>query len=162
MKKITGLLLFLFLITEFIHAQTNLIKNNPSEHFDFIKANNVYVSNITFKHKLIPPYGERGKAYYQEKLRKAKSMRIAGIVMSCLGGGAIAGTISGSIALARNRNQYNSNIGYYNYNNNIVKIYALAFGGAVLSGGLIGAGIPLAVVGSSRVKKYKNTIATEF
>ena len=162
MKKTTCFLLLAILFSGFIHAQTNVLKNNQTNHFDFFKANKVYVSNFTFKTTIKPPYGERGKAYYQEKLRKAKSMRIAGIVMSCLGCGAIAGTISGSIALARNRNQYNSNIGYYNYNNNIVKIYALAFGGAVLSGGLIGAGIPLAVVGSSRVKKYKKTIATEF
>lgn len=154
MKKIIFLLLLTFLFTEFTHAQTNVLKNRQSNHFDFFKANKVYVSNLSFKCKFSPPYGERGKAYYQEKLRKAKALKIAGIVMASVGGCALAGTIAGTVYLVRNRIKL-SDGGVAD----VYKIYGTAVGGTGLSVGLIASGIPLSISGSRKAKKYKKTIA---
>jgi hypothetical protein len=153
MKKTSSFLLIAILFSGFIHAQTNAVKNNPTGHFNFIKANNIYVSNLTFKTTIEPPYGVRGKAYYQEKLRKAKALKIAGIVMASVGGGALAGTIAGTVYLVRNRTKL-SDGGVAD----VYKIYATAVGGTALSAGLIASGIPLSISGSRKSKKYKKTI----
>ena len=73
-----------------VHFTTcNARSNTPAKHansFNFKKSCMLLTNSSSFKYKFSPPYGERGKAYYQEKLRKAKALKIAGEVMASVGG----------------------------------------------------------------------------
>ena len=98
------------------------------------------------------PHGELTMQYegehVMEKCNTYRNMKIAGIVLSAVGGGLI---VSGSIirGMAYRQNT-DGTITNYDYNN------AMAGGGAMIGVGVmsLGAGIPLAIIGSIKTHKY--------
>jgi hypothetical protein len=75
-------------------------------------------------------------------------MKIAGIILSAVGGAMI---VTGSIIRgAAYRSNDDGNISYYDYNR------AMNGGGAMIGLGVVGlgAGIPLAIIGSVKTRRY--------
>lgn len=142
-------------------AQTNMANNSQVTRFDFKKAsNNLVASNATYANKYSLAYYEKDKAYYEKKVTKYKKMKTVGIVLSSLGGAALAGTIAGTVVLARKAdfgdyNYSNGNTYYYDGSSGAGKTIGMAVGGTFLTAALLGPGIPLAVIGSNKYKKYK-------
>jgi hypothetical protein len=103
---------------------------------------------------------ERDKAFYEKKVAKYKKMKTVGIVLSSLGGAALAGTIAGTVVLARKAdfndyNYSNGNTYYYDGSSGAGKTIGMALGGTLLTAGLLGPGIPLSIIGAKKTKKYK-------
>lgn len=156
MKK-TILLITSFLSMLFaVKAQTKFELATVSTKIDFVKANQLLASNSTYNSTISSSYFVRDKAYYEDKISRYKKMKIAGIVLASVGAGALAGTIAGSIVIVRN-NRDDDGYGYGTGINRpgFFKVYGLAVGGALLTGGLIGTGIPLAINGAKKEKRYK-------
>jgi hypothetical protein len=86
--------------------------------------------------------------YSRDKCTSYHHMKIAGIVLASVGGGLV---LTGSLIMASARQQnYDGNINYYNYN------AMMNGGGAMVGLGVagLGAGIPLAIIGSVKSHQY--------
>lgn len=158
MQKILSFLFLFIALIAISYAQTGN-KTALVSRFDFRKANDVLTANTTIN-KYTMAYYDIDKAYYEKKVKKYKKLRTVGIVLSSLGGAALAGTIAGTVVLARKAdfNDYNYTYGgtyYYTGNADVLKTIGMAVGGSFLTAGLLGPGIPLSIIGAKKTKKYK-------
>ncbi|HUM52577.1 MAG TPA: hypothetical protein PK431_12215 [Chitinophagales bacterium] len=161
MRKTIVLSVFIFVATVFCSkAQTLTTKsffktNDNSTSFDFKSAS---ASILTKENALMNSYnygsGTKNKAYLEQKVKKYHKMKIAGIVLASLGGAALVGTIAGSVVLGRRTNLYTDEDG-----SNFLRTYGMAVGGTFLTAALLGPGIPLAIIGSKKEKRYKAQLA---
>jgi hypothetical protein len=126
---------------------------NQKKGDESIQANSREFPPLASIVSLREPYVNKAAYKYEDdnsiySCRASRKMEIAGIVLSSIGGGFIIG---GSVLKASaNRGSYDGTISNYNY-------YRLSNGGGTLIGlGVIGvgAGIPLAVIGSINVRRY--------
>lgn len=97
--------------------------------------------------------GTKSKAYLEQKVKKYHKMKIAGIVLASLGGAALVGTVAGSVVLGRRVNLYEDD------GTSFLRTYGMAVGGTFLTAALLGPGIPLAIIGSKKEKRYKAQLA---
>ena len=136
-------------------SQTFFQPTQTSTSFDFKTAS---ASILTKENALMNSYnygsGTKNKAYLEQKVKKYHKMKIAGIVLASLGGAALVGTIAGSVVLGRRTNLYTDEDG-----SNFLRTYGMAVGGTFLTAALLGPGIPLAIIGSKKEKRYKAQLA---
>jgi len=156
MKKILSFLLLATILFTLSKAQTAV---EQDVHFNFKEANtSLLASNASYTGKYSLAYYQKDKAYYEKKVAKYKKMKTIGIVLSSLGGAALAGTIAGTVVLSRkadwNDGYTSGGTTYYDGNTGAAKALGMAIGGTFLTAGLLGPGIPLAVIGASKSKKY--------
>lgn len=131
--------------------------NEKSTSFNFKTASaSILSTENALTSSLMAPVN---KAYTEKKIKKYHKMKIAGIVLSSLGGAALVGTIAGCVVLARqadwNDGYTYGGTTYYDGNTGVAKTLGLAIGGTFLTAGLVGPGIPLSIIGSKKEKKYK-------
>ena len=160
MRKTIVLSIFFFIATIFCSkAQTVTSKSffDASEKSTSINFKTASASIVATENALMNSYnygsGTKSKAYLENKVKKYHKMKIAGIVLASLGGGALAGTIAGSIVLGRRTNLYTDD------GTSFLKTYGMAVGGTFLTAALLGPGIPLAIIGSKKEKRYKAQLA---
>jgi len=147
MKKIISLLVLIVFLVIHSQAQSNGTSGSETITFDFSKAD----STTTNAKGTVTVVGhERNKAYFEKKLKQAKKKKIVGIVLSCLGGAALAGTIGGYFAL----NNKNKTSGYSAFRDSGFLLQV----GIPASAAFLGTGIPLSIVGSLKEKKYKKKL----
>lgn len=160
MRKTIVLSIFIFVATVFCsNAQTLTAKsfiktNDNSTSINFKTAS---ASILNKENALMNSYsygsGTKSKAYLENKVKKYHKMKIAGIVLASLGGAALVGTIAGSVVLGRRVNLYEDD------GTNFLRTYGMAVGGTFLTAALLGPGIPLAIIGSKKEKRYKAQLA---
>ncbi len=145
-------------------SQTFFQPTQTSTSFNFKTAS---ASILTKENALMNSYnygsGSKNKAYLEQKVKKYHKMKIVGIVLASLGGAALAGTIAGTVVLARQSDWsdgYTSGgTTYYDGNSGAGRTLGMAIGGTFLTAALLGPGIPLAIIGSKKEKKYKEQLA---
>ncbi|MFN8283299.1 MAG: hypothetical protein U0U67_08805 [Chitinophagales bacterium] len=159
MRKTIVLFMCIFMATIFsskaqsVTAQKFYSPAQTSTSFNFKTAS---ASILTKENALMNSYklaGNNNKAYLEKKVKKYHKMKITGIVLASLGGAALAGTITGCVLLGRKTSLYDDEP------DNLLKTYGMAIGGTFLTAGLLGPGIPLAIIGSKKEKKYKAQLA---
>jgi len=126
-----------------MHSYAQKKESNSTEtiSFDFSKQDSLTKGTVTvIGHS-------RDKAFYEKKLKQAKKEKIVGIVLSCLGGAAIAGTVGGYYAI-KNKNNYSS------FENRAL-VLQVGIGSSIA---FLATGIPLSIVGSVKEKKYRKKL----
>ncbi|MBP6661377.1 MAG: hypothetical protein KA174_11880 [Chitinophagales bacterium] len=135
-------------------SQTFFQPTQTSTSFNFKTAS---ASILTKENALMNNYnygsGTKSKAYLEQKVKKYHKMKIAGIVLASLGGAALVGTVAGSVVLGRRVNLYEDD------GTSFLRTYGMAVGGTFLTAALLGPGIPLAIIGSKKEKRYKAQLA---
>ena len=135
-------------------SQTFFQPTQTSTSFNFKTAS---ASILTKENALMNSYnygsGTKSKAYLEQKVKKYHKMKIAGIVLASLGGAALVGTVAGSVVLGRRVNLSEDD------GTSFLRTYGMAVGGTFLTAALLGPGIPLAIIGSKKEKRYKAQLA---
>lgn len=163
MKKIILTSLFVHFLLMASYAQTKTSSKSSGFNFTTASANYLTSSTSSYSFKtgsmqLNLLGSDEDRKYYQDKIKKYRKRQIAGIVLCSIGGAAVAGTVTGSVILARKYKDSKLSSGSGDFVVKVYSIYGVAIGGALLSGGSFGAGIPLLVSGTKHVKKYKKEL----
>lgn len=149
MKKIYCLLFSLVMFVMAGYSQSD-DENSKTITFDFSKADSV---DNQVSSKVTTVGFERNKAFYEQKLKKAKTQKLVGIILASIGAAALGGTIGGYFAI-RNKRSYQLN----SYGVGELILYT----GLPASVALISTGIPLSVIGAKKQKKYAAKLKKDF
>lgn len=151
MKKIIFLILLLVSFSQISNAQDEDKSNATTVTFDFSKSEDSTTTQSSFGTKTKALDVSKNATYYQKKIKQSKHKKLIGIILSSLGGAVLGATIGGYFAI----NNKNKSAGYSAFRDNDLLLQV----GIPASAALIGTGIPIAIIGAKKEKKYKKKLS---